>query len=87
MAEYINPFDFKKIFIDYFLGSSTLFIFAFVILFSFASAKFGMSNKIYLTLLIIGSILFGVYIGEAMYVLLLIIVGFVVFKLIGKMVT
>jgi hypothetical protein len=87
MAEYIEPLDFRTILIDYLLENSTLFMFAFIIIFSMSAAMFGMSNKIFLILLIIGSIMFGVYIGEAIYVLILILVGFVVFKLIAKIVT
>lgn len=86
MGDYIPPFDFRKVFLDYLLGDSKLFVFAFLIVFSYISAKFGMPDKIYFTLLILGSILFGIYIGEAMYVLILIVVGFVIFKTVAKMV-
>ena len=84
-AEYISPLDFKKIFLDYFLGSPELFIFAFIIIFSFAAAKFGMPNKIYLVLLAISSLLFAIYLGTAFYILVLFIVGYISFKFIAKL--
>ena len=86
MADYIEPFDFKTIFLNYFLGNQSLFAMAFIIITSFACAKFGMSNKIFFPILIIGSILFGVYLGMSIYILVLIIVGYVVFKGIANLV-
>ena len=85
MSEYINPLDFKKIFLEYFLGSPELFIFAFILLMSFACAKFGMSNKIYLVLLVISSLMFSLYLGSAFMILLLFMVGYISFKFIAKM--
>ena len=87
MADYINPLDFKKIFLEYFLGSPELFIFAFILLMSFACAKFGMSNKIYLVLLVISSLIFSLYLGSAFYILVLFLVGYFSFKLIAKLVS
>jgi len=87
MGTFIKPFDFKTIFLDYFLGNQVLFASAFVIIFSFIAATLKMSNKLYFILLILGSIMFAVYLGEAIYVLVLILVGFIIFKLIGKLVT
>jgi len=81
--EYIEPFDFKKIFMEYFLGTPELLIFALVILISFASAKFGMSNRNFLLIMVISSIMFAAYLGEPIYLFVLIILGFVTFKSIG----
>jgi len=87
MADYINPLDFKKIFLEYFLGSPELFIFAFILLMSFACAKFGMSNKIYLVILVISSLMFSLYLGQAFMILVLFLVGYFSFKLIAKLVS
>jgi len=85
MGKYLNPFDFRKILIDYFLGNTILFSFALILVYSLAAAKFGFSNKIFYPILIIISIIMGVYLGEAMYILILILTGFAVSKTIAKL--
>jgi len=84
---YIQPLDFKTVLINYFLGTQELFIFAFVIIFSYVAAKYQMSNMIYGVLLVLGSIMFAAYLGEAIYFLILVFIGFIAFKIIGKIVT
>jgi len=86
-SEYINVLDLKKIFIEYFLGSQELFMFAFLILISFICAKMGISNKIFMVILAITSLLFSVYLGQAIYVLIVFLIGYVSFKSIGRLVT
>ena len=80
MADFINPLDFKKIFMEIFLGSPTLLIFILTIAISFASAKFGMSNRNFGIILVISSILFAAYLGEPIYLFVLILIGFTIFK-------
>ena len=87
MAEFINPFDFKKIFLEYFLGSTELAMFAFIILFSGICAKYQMSNIIYLFLLLICSLIFAAIIGQALYIIIILVVGFVAFKSLGRILT
>jgi len=87
MADYIEPLDFKTIFLDYFLGNPALFAFAFIILISFASAKFRIPDKIYLLILVLSSLMFGVYLGNAIYVLVIFLVGYISFKSIARLVT
>lgn len=77
---YINPFDFKTIFVNYFLGNQLLFPFLFILIFSFASARLNISGTIFLILLTLGSVMFGAYMGQAIYILVVFIVGFVLFK-------
>lgn len=84
---FIKPFEFEKIFINYFLGGHQLFIFAFVFLFSFVAAKYQMSNMVFLTLLVIGALLFAAYLGEAIYLLIIVVVGFITFRAISSLVT
>jgi len=83
--EYINPFDFKKVLMEYFLGSPEFFSFAFILLISFSCAKFGISNKIYFLLLTLSSLMFGLYLGNAILVLILFLVGYLSFKLIARL--
>jgi len=77
---FIKPFEFKKILVDYFLGTQELFVFAFVIFFSFAAAKYQMSNRIYMILLVIGAIMFAAFLGQAIYFLIIVILGLIIFK-------
>jgi len=86
VAEFISPMDFKKVLLEVFLGSPALFMFAFIILISFVSAKMGLSNKIYMVVLTISSLLFGVYLGNAVYVLVIFLVGYISFKSIARIV-
>ena len=81
---YINPFDFRKIFVDYLLGSAELFSFAFIIVISFACAKFRMTNRIFMLLLVITSLIFSFMLGEAIYILIIFLVGFISFKSISR---
>jgi len=87
VGTYIPPLDFKKIFLEMFLGSQELFIFTFLILISFASAKYGMSNRLYMTLLAVSSLIFGFYLGGAIYILVLFLIGYISFKSIARLVT
>ena len=80
---FIEPFDFKTIYVNYFLGSGALFPFLFVILLSFVCASLNISNTIFLVLLAIGSVMFGAYMGQAVYTLVLFLVGFVLYKMFG----
>ncbi len=84
---FIEPFDLKTILIDYFLGTTEFFIFAFVIVMSLVGAKFQMSNKLFLTILAIGSIMVAGFLGEAVYILVIFLIGIISFKGIGRMVT
>jgi len=87
MGEYIEIFDFKKIFIEYFLGSVELFIFAVIFLISFACAKFQMSNRNFMIILATSSIIFAGYLGNAIYFLILVVVGFISFKTLARLFT
>ena len=87
MGEYIEPFDFKTVLLDYFLGGPQLFAFAFTLLVIFACANFGMSNRIFMTILAISSLLFSYYLGSAIYVLVLFLIGYISFKAITAWVT
>jgi len=84
-TNFINPFDFRTIYINYFLGNQALFPFLFVIILSFSSAYLNISNTIFLILLTIGSLMFGAFLGEAYYVLALFFVGFIVFKMFSRL--
>ncbi len=87
MADYINPFDFEKIFITLFAGSPEIFTAVAIISLSIGGGFFKMPNKVFLTLLGLFGIMFARWTGNAIYVLAIIIVGLIVFKGIAKIVT
>jgi len=87
VAEYIEPLDLREILINYFLGSMELFAFAFIMALSAGCAYFGMPNKVFLLVLAVSSIIVGVFLGEAIYILALLLIGLLVFKGIAKLVT
>ena len=87
MASYISPFDFRKILVDVFLGNIELFMFGFIIVFSFAAAKLGMSNKIFMILLAIGSIIFGGVMDSGIYTLAILVIGLITYKGVSRIVT
>jgi len=82
---WIEPFDFETIILQYLLGSTELFIMALVIILSIAAGKFQMSTRNYLILLVISSLIFATYLGEAVYVLIILFVGILTFKSISKL--
>lgn len=87
MGTYIEPLDLKTIFVDYLLGSMELFIFAFVMIFSYVCAKFNMSNRLYLTLLAVCLLLVSLVTQiNGIYVLIVLIIGVVSFKSISHFV-
>lgn len=87
MPQYISPFDFRKILVDIFLGNIELFMFAFVIVFSFAAAKMGMSNRIFMILLAIGSVMFGGVMSSGIYTLTILIIGIVTYKGVSRVIS
>jgi len=84
MGNYISPFDIKTIVLDLFLGHPSILAFAAVILISFLSAKFGMSNKNFLLVLMVSSIILAGYMGEAIYIIILVLLGFIIFKSLSR---
>jgi hypothetical protein len=83
-SNFINPFDFEKIFVEYFIGDGNLFALFFILLYSFAAAKFNFSNRLYFFFLVIGSVIFSIYVGEELYAIILIIFGGFAFKIIAR---
>jgi len=82
---FIEPFNFKEIYINYFLGNIELFPFFFVIILSFICAYMNISNTIFLILLGLGSLMFGAYMGQSLYIFTLFIIGFFVYKIFTRL--
>lgn len=77
---YIQPFDFYTILVGYFLGNASLILFAILILVSLLCGYFGVPNIPATVILAIVSLMFGAYIGEAYYTLILLVVGFFMYR-------
>ena len=84
MGDYISPFDIKTILFDYFLGGTELIMFALVILISFVSAKYKMSNRNFMMILMVCSLIMAGYMGQAIYIIVLVVIGFVTFKSLSR---
>ncbi len=87
MGTYIEPFNFRAILVDVFLGNIELFMFAFVIVFSFTSAKMGMSNRIFMILLAIGAVMFGGVMSSGIYTLAILLIGIVTYKGVSRIIS
>ena len=87
MPVFIEPFDFKTTLINYFLGTTELFIFAFIIVFAYLGAKLQMSNKLFLSMLAIGAVMISAFLGQGIYVFVIFIIGLISFKGISRIVT
>ena len=87
MGNYIDVLDFKKVFLEVFLGSPELFMFAFIILISFISAKMRIPNSVFMVILSISSLIFTIYLGQAAYLLVIFLIGYISFKSIARIVT
>jgi len=85
MPSYIKPFDIKKVVLDLFLGHPSIVAFATIILISFLSAKFNMSNRNFMLVLMISSIILAGYMGEAIYIIILVLLGFIIFKSLSRL--
>ncbi len=86
MPNYIEPFNFRKIIVNLFLGNIELFMFGFVIVFSFAAAKMNMPNRIFMILLAIGSIIFGGVMDSGIYTLAILLIGLITYKGVSRVV-
>jgi hypothetical protein len=83
-SRFIDPFDFKTIYLNYFLGNQLLFPFFFIIILSFVCAYMNISNTIFLILLALGSLMFAAYMGLSIYILVLFLIGFILYKMFSR---
>lgn len=84
MGQFIEVFDFKNILLNFFLGNQILFVGALFIIISAMCGYYQMSNRIYAIIMILSFILFAVFIGEAVILAIVCIVGLIVFKILGS---
>ena len=84
-SRFIEPMNFREIYLNYFLGGSTeIFAFALVIFISYLCAYFRMPNNVFLVILALGLIMFTAFIGQAIYALVLFVIGFFAFKMLVR---
>jgi len=86
MAEYIEPFNLKEIYMNYFAGSPIIFAFLAIMLLSYIAGKNGLTTRIYTVLLILSGVIIG---GTTQimwwYILGLLILGFSIFKVVQRL--
>jgi len=85
MTEFIEPFNFSKIFMEYFLGGTKLLIPLVIIGYSFLAAKVQMSGRLFLVTLMLIGLLFAASMGQVMYIILFLIIGLITFRSISRM--
>lgn len=84
MAEYINPLNLRKIFVEYFLGDQNLFAIAFILVIGVLCAKFGIPDRLTMVLIAISSVIMGASLGQLWYSLILFIIGFALYKIFSR---
>ena len=84
MGTFIEPFNFKTILLDFFLGNSILLVGALFIILSALCGYYQMSNRVYAIIMIISFLLFTAFVGEAVIMAIVIVVGLIVFKILGE---
>lgn len=86
-STFISPLDLKMIFLNYFLGSTALFFGVMIMVYSYVAARMQMSQKVFLiTLVVVVIILIGA-IGQAIFLLIFLVICFVIFKWVGRIPT
>lgn len=84
MAEYIDPLNLRKIFVEYFLGDQNLFAVAFILIIGVLCAKFGIPDRLTMILIAISSVIMGASLGQLWYSLILFLVGFALYKMFSR---
>lgn len=80
----IDPFDFSRIFISIVAGSEAVFIALFFIFISGLSAYFKFDSKVMLIMYVVAGVVMASFI-QAIYVLIILIIGIVTFYSISRM--
>ena len=80
----INPFDLERIFVNILSGSPQIFTGLAMLFVSSGAAYFRMSDRIFMLMVIIFSIIMSVYIGP-IYAVIILLVGIVTFFSISRM--
>jgi len=81
----INPFDFERIFVSILAGDKNIFTALVILFLSGLGGYFHMDGWIMIIMYIIAAIIMSMYIEEAFYILIILIIGIVVFYLISRM--
>jgi hypothetical protein len=81
---FIEPFSFREILLNFFLGNQILFIGALFVIISAMCGYYQMSNRIYAIVMILSFVLFAVFIGEAIVFAIVVLLGLIVFKILGS---
>jgi len=86
MSFYENPLDLERIFVNVISGSPEVFTFIAIAVISFACARFNMPSKIFMPLLFLFIIMFASTIGVGIYLLGVLVAGWVTFYSISRLI-
>lgn len=75
----IDPFDFERIFVVILAGSPAIFTTLAIVLVSGLAAYFKMDSRIMMVMYLLFAVVMTSYIGQAFYILIIIIIGLVTF--------
>jgi hypothetical protein len=81
---FIEPLNFRTILINFLLGNSELFLFAFILFLCGLAGRFNMSPKIFGTILVVSVIMMGNYLGVSILLLVGVLLGILVYTLMRK---
>lgn len=82
---FVNPLDLQTILVSTLAGSTAIFTFLAVIVLMSAAAYFKMPNTLAITMLFLFGIMFAATIGYDVVFLIILVMGLLVFYILGKM--
>lgn len=83
MGDFIDPFNFREIFMNYLFGNAFLFSLGIIILISYIAGKIGMTTRIFFVLLFLASVIMAQLMGF-WYLLSAIIIALITFKVTAR---
>jgi len=83
---FIQPLNLECLFVNVFSGTASIFLFASFLVISFLAAMFRMNNMVMLLIMALFGMLFSQYVG-GIYLIILLIGGFVSFTAMKKLVS
>jgi len=86
ILRWIEPLDLKTLLVNTFSGSMEIFTFISIIVIAGLAAYFRMKNEVALLMILLFGIIMSVFIGQGYLVFLILIIGLVVYYLIGRIV-
>lgn len=81
----INPFDLERIFVVIVAGSPEIFTGMMILFLSALAGYFHMDNKVMMIMYALAGIIMGLYIGQGLYILIILAIGLITFYSITRL--